>query len=139
MVTPRQKVRHCLSGQPAKFTDEQIEKYAEEFLEWLDDENNYWMNKWCLDNYINPDYMYQWAKSNEKFRSVYEYGKLRQEQRIVSGGMEKKYDTKMACMVLTNRHKWVMKQEQNLIITENPVQELLKKVTNKSKKLVKDE
>lgn len=126
-------------GRPTKYTAEQIEKFAEELLGWLDNPTNVWFKDFCLDKGLNPDLMSIWASENEKFSGAYQIAKLRQESRLINGGLMNVYNGSIVKFVLANAHGWVDKQETKVSgDSANPLMFLLQKADGGSKELVNE-
>jgi hypothetical protein len=124
-------------GRPRRYSQSDIERYADEFKEWLKEPSHIWFKDFCLDNDIDPDYLSEWASENEKFRGVYNIAKHRQESRLVNGGLLSTYSGSIVKLVLSNVHGWADKQETKLSgDAANPMAFLLQKVDGSSRELV---
>ena len=127
-------------GRPPKYSTEDIERFADEFLQWMKNPQNFWIKDFCLERDIDPDYMADWAKQNEKFSGAYKIAKGFQESRIFKGSMMSAYNGGMAKFALMNCHGWSEKQDTKLSGDPvNPLACLLKEVNGTSKDLVNDE
>lgn len=127
-------------GRPCRYSKEDIERYADEFKEWLNDPSHVWFKDFCLDNDIDPDLMPEWAKENEKFNGVYRFAKHRQESRLVNGGLLSTYNGSIVKLVLANAHGWTDKSEAKISgDAVNPLAFLLQSVDGKSKDLVNED
>ena len=56
-----------LNGTPIVYTDEIIENYADELLDWVQDEKNYILLGFCNERMIIADNLAIWADCNPKF------------------------------------------------------------------------
>jgi exopolysaccharide biosynthesis protein len=127
-------------GRPHRDSLEDIDKYADEFLNWLNNENNIWFKDFCLNQNIDPDYLSEWAERSERFRGVYKLAKHRQESRLINGGLFNKMSGNIVKLVLSNAHGWSDKQETKVSgDKENPLAFLLDMADGKSKELCEDE
>lgn len=119
-------------GRPMKFTIEQIEAFAEEFLDWLDHEDNFWIKDFTLEKNINPDCMSEWCELSEKFRGAYNIGKRKQESKTYKGGLIGKFNSNIVKLALTNHHGWVEKTENKISgDKENPLACIIEKISSK--------
>ena len=87
-------------GQPPKYTKEDIDRYADEFKEWWKNPENVWYKDFCLERDIDPDYMSEWAKINEKFKGALKISKPKQESRIINGSLKNKYNSAISKLIL---------------------------------------
>jgi hypothetical protein len=85
-------------GQPPKYNTAEIERFADLFEIWLQDENNYWFKDFFISHKVNCNYIAEWAKSNQRFRSVYLRAKEIQESRVFKGSMSKTYCNRMSTL-----------------------------------------
>jgi hypothetical protein len=127
-------------GRPCRYSIEDIEKFADEFKNWLNNPTHVWFKDFCLDKDIDPDLMAEWAKENEKFNGVYKLAKHRQESRLINGGLLNMYNSSIVKLVLSNAHGWTDKQETKVSgNTANPLALILQNINGKTKELVHDE
>src|SRR5258708_16567895 len=103
-------------GRHPNYTKEDIEKYAENFNNWLKVPTNVWFKDFCLDNDLDPDLLSEWANQNERFRGVYKIAKHRQESRLVNGGLLSIYNGGIVKLVLANAHGWTDKSQQSITV-----------------------
>lgn len=125
-------------GRPEIYTNEVIEKMAEELLEWIKKPDNIFFDDFCLDQDINPDYMSVWAQKNKRFLGAYEVAKKKEANKIKKGALTKDYDGGFAKFLLINNHGMAEKTESK-ISSDNPLAVFLQQADGKSKKLVNDE
>lgn len=127
-------------GRPSPYTTEMIEKFADEFKEWLKNDKNVWFKDFALDNDFHPDYLYEWANKNDKFRSVYKLAKERQQSRLINGGLTSGFNSNIVKFTLNVHHGWIEKKETvHTNNPDNPVPEWIMKTEGTSKDLVNDE
>lgn len=126
-------------GRPRKYSTTDIERYANDLLLWIKDDSNFWLKDFCLEREIDPDFMAEWAKENEKFSGAYKLAKAYQESRIFKGAMLEAYNITMSKFALINNHGWADKQETRLSgDAANPLAFLLQKADGETKDLVDD-
>jgi hypothetical protein len=94
-------------GRPPRFTDEQIEIYADELIEWLKNPNNYWFKAFCLEKMIHPKYMTEWANKNVRFKEAYNLAETIQEFRLLNGGLKTGFNCGLVKFCLNVKHGWV--------------------------------
>lgn len=126
-------------GRPRKYSTDDIERFAKDLILWAKNESNFWLKDFCLEREIDPDFMAEWAKENEKFSGAYKLAKAYQESRIFKGAMLETYNTAMSKFALVNNHGWADKQETRLSgDAANPLSFLLQSADGLSKDLVND-
>ncbi len=101
----------ALGGRKPKYTEEQINEFAFDFMLWWDEQENVWFRDFCLERRIDPDLISEWAKKNEIWCEVYKFAKDMQESRLVNGGLKKKYAEGIVKSTLANCHGWKSNQE----------------------------
>jgi len=128
------------AGRPKKYTPEVIERFADELLIWIKNEGNFWVKDFCLERGIDPDYMSEWARENERFAGAYKTAKAFQESRIFKGSMLSAFNPTMSKFALINNHGWADKTETKVSgDAVNPLTFLLQKADGESKDLVNEE
>lgn len=126
-------------GRPGRYSSQDIERFADELLLWLNNPLNVWFKDFCLEKDINPDLMAEWANDSEKFGGAYKLAKHRQESRLINGGLMNTYNGSIVKFVLGNAHGWVDKQETKISgDAVNPLAFILKNVDGTTKELVND-
>lgn len=80
-------------GRPRIWTDEIIEKEAEELLEWLKKPGNFYFDDFCIEKGYPTEYLPQWANRNDKFRKAYKMARTVQKRTIAKNAMFKKFDS----------------------------------------------
>jgi hypothetical protein len=127
-------------GRPPKYSQEAIETFAEELKVWISNPTNYWLKDFCLEKMIDPTYMIDWARENDRFRQAYNLAKAYQESRMFRGGMTDKFNSGMTKFGLINNHGWADKTETKLSgDANNPLAFILDNVGGLTKDLVDDE
>jgi hypothetical protein len=126
-------------GRPPKFTDSDIDKFADELMIWIKNEENYWLKDFCLEKGMHSNYMAEWAKSNQKFGCAYNTCKEIQESRMFKGAMVEKFNAGMAKFALMNNHAWADKQESKISgDATNPLSFIYSAIDGKTKDLIDD-
>ncbi len=127
-------------GRPKQWTVQEIEKMADEFLDWLEKPNSVWFKDFCLQRGLNPDLLSEWAKKNVRFAGVYKMAKHHQEAKMLKGGLLNQFNSSLVKLVLTNHHGWIEKSETKVSgDVVNPLSAILTVIDGTSKKLVEDE
>lgn len=126
-------------GRPRKYSTEDIERFADELLVWIKSESNFWIKDFALERMIDPKYLSEWAKENEKFREAWSLAKAYQESRIFKGAMTENFNTGMSKFALVNNHGWADKTETKVSgDATNPLAFLMQKTDGNSKDLVNE-
>lgn len=127
-------------GRPRKYSTEDIERFADEFATWLKDPSHIWFKDFALEKDIDPDFLSEWAKENDKFNGIYKIARHRQESRLVNGGLMNAFNGTIVKLVLANAHGWKTDKGETKISGDeaNPLAFLLQQVDGKSKDLVED-
>lgn len=124
-------------GRPRRYSQEDVEQYAEELVVWMKDDSHFWFKDFCLERDIDPDLMAEWAKENGKFSGAYKLAKGLQESRIFKGAMMDTFNSAMSKFALMNCHGWSDKTETKLSgDAVNPLAFILKDIDGKTKDLV---
>lgn len=124
-------------GRPRRYSIEDIERYADELVEWMKDESRFWFKDFCLERGIDPDCIAEWAKDNKRFNGAYRLAKGLQESRIFKGSMLNSFNCGMAKFALMNCHDWKDKQETKLSgDSVNPLAFILQRIDGQSKDLI---
>lgn len=110
-------------GRPRRYSEEDIERYADEFKTWLN---------------IDPDLMAEWAAENKKFSGVLKLARYRQESRLINGGLMNVYNGSIVKLVLSNAHGWKTEKSEARLSgdAQNPLACILNAVDGATKKLV---
>ena len=100
-------------GRPPIYTDEIVEAYGEELVEWLrSDPERYWLKDFCIEKRFPSENLSYWSGRNEAFSKSLKMAKDIQESRLVKFGMEKK--SNMPIFALKNVAVWRDIQEVDL-------------------------
>lgn len=127
-----------LAGRPKKYTEDFINKQADDLLEWLKNSENIFFEDFLLDQNINPNRMSEWALVNERFLGAYEIAKHRQLSRLKKGAVLKEFDSGFTKFLMINNHGYSDKTETK--ISGDPIDPLTFVLGSipSSKELVKD-
>jgi len=115
------------SGRKPKWTDDRIAQAAQDLLNWLEDPEHIWSKDWAIENHIPPEYLSRWSAKSTVFRQAVELAEMRQESRLVNGGLTKKFNARIVALVLESRHKWSSRQSVT-VEREDPRQMLNEKL-----------
>lgn len=127
-------------GRPRRYSAKDIEKFADELVDWMKNDSRFWFKDFCLERDIDPDLMKEWALENEKFNGAYKLAKGLQESRIFKGSMTELYNPGMSRFALMNCHGWADKQESKISgDAVNPLSFILKEVDGATKELVNEQ
>jgi hypothetical protein len=127
-------------GRPRRYSTDDIEKKADELVEWMKNDSRFWFKDFCLERNIDPDLMAEWARENEKFNGAYKLAKGLQESRIFKGAMTETFNSGMSKFALMNCHGWSDKQETKFSgDAVNPLAFILQNIDGHTKELVNEQ
>ena len=89
-------------GRPKKYDDEFISKELEALVEWMKDDNNFWLKDFSIERGYPYAYLSVWANENESFSNSLKKAHDIQETKLVKGGLSGKFNNAMAIFVLKN-------------------------------------
>jgi len=125
-------------GRPREWTDERIEVEAEAFWDWLHLSNSFWFEQFAIERGYPDKYIVEFAKKNDKFRSVYEYAQSWQKSRLIMGGLASKLNSSIVKLVLGNTIGWSDRQQVSGDGV-NPLAFILQNIDGGSKELVNEQ
>ena len=100
------------------YTDSEIECFADELLEWMEQEpKNLWFKDFCVEKRINGQRISEWAKRNEYFAWMLSFCKDIQESRMFKAGTSKTVNPAMFIIGLKNNHGWKDYNETSIVGT----------------------
>lgn len=125
-------------GRPRKYSLQDIERFADEFMEWLKDSSHIWIKDFTLEKQIDPDLMSEWAVESEKFNGVLKFAKKKQESLLCNGALTKTFSEGFTKFVLVNHHEgWKEKSETTLLgDAANPLSFIINSTDGKTKDLI---
>lgn len=127
-------------GRKPLHSTEDIERFADELLIWIQDESKFWIKDFFLEKNMDPDFIHIFAEKNEKFAGARKIAKSMQESRIFKGSMKDTFNASMSKFALTVNHGWVDKVEQKISgDTTNPLHFLIETVDGNTKDLVNEQ
>jgi hypothetical protein len=128
-----------LAGRPKKYTEEFINKQADDLLEWMKIEGNIYFEKFLLDQSISPQRMTEWASVNKRFSEAYRIALLYQEYKLKDGATKKNYSEGFTKFMLINNHGYAEKTEAKISgDADNPLGFLLYTAEGKTQDLVEN-
>ena len=75
----------------SRYSQEDIERFADELILWQRDPTHIWFKDFCLEKDFHRNSLGKWARKNEKFKEVYEKAKAKQNSNLVMKILEKKF------------------------------------------------
>jgi hypothetical protein len=127
-------------GRPVKYTKEVIEKYADEFEIWLEDDNNFWFKDFAIKHKFDAKLLQVWAKDNHRFSEVLQQAKQKQESKLFKSALINTFNPGIVKFALNVHHSWIEKKETvHTNNPNNPVPEWIMNTEGTSKDLVSDE
>lgn len=122
-------------GRPVEWTEERIANEAALFNTWLNDEKNYYFNKFALDRGYTSAMLNQLADKSPIFAKTLHRARELQEQRIATNSLDRTFDGNFAKFVLANRHGWKEKTEISGDAA-NPLSFILGNIDGKTKDII---
>ena len=126
-----------VGGRPLEWDEKKIDKVAVELEKWFQDPENYYFEGFLNQLGIYPEYFTRFCERSKRFREAYARAKGIQEQRIVSGSMNRTYDGNFAKFVLANKAGWKEKTEVSGD-SKNPLHFVLSAIDGHTKDIVVD-
>jgi len=99
------------AGRKKIYTDEFIEKLADDLEKWIKNGKFLWFERFAIQNDLNPDCMKDFSLINERFNRVYEQAKAYQRVILYEGGLLKKFQYNMCQLILGNSYGIFDKKE----------------------------
>jgi len=104
-----------MAGRPRRWTDEDIEQLAVDLVHWMkEDPDRVWFKSWAIERGIPPEYLSRWAARNEVFRQAMALSEAWQEERVFTGALYGKYNSRIAALCLETKHHWSKTQNINV-------------------------
>lgn len=123
---------------PSKYTKEVINKYSDELLDWIEKPDNFWLGKFASDVVgANRRQLLRFAEKNEKFRLALKKAKQIQENKLVLGGLLRKFHPTIVIFALKNVAEWRDKTEIDYGISD--LAQLLKSIQDAKRPWVNPE
>lgn len=102
------------NGRPKKYTDELIEQYADDLIDWFSQPANFWLKDFAIAKGFSWDSFKEVGTKNEKFILALKKARDMQESKLVKMGFSKKFNPAMAIFALKNVAGWRDKTETDL-------------------------
>jgi len=93
-------------GRPVKYTPEVIANHGKGLLKFMQNNNNWWLKDYCIENDFPSQLLSEWDKVNENFSEAYKKAKDIQESRLAHMGMNKDNNVAFVIFTLRNVAKW---------------------------------
>lgn len=111
-------VKCNLAGRPRTYDDAFIEKEAELFLKWIDEnEHAIFLKEFAFERGYSPTKLQIFADRNEQFRIALAIAHEWQEMKLSKGGLTRDYAEGFTKFVLARNHGW--NDTKNINITSN--------------------
>lgn len=98
-------------GRPEKYTNEVLEKLAEELIAWTKKPTSIWFEAFAIERGIPSDSMAYFAEKNEKFAEAYHFAKQWQKLKLIEGGLMNKLNARITTLLLAHGHNIREQQE----------------------------
>lgn len=129
-------------GRPHAYSDEFIEKEADEFEKWIEEKGNIFLERFTLSRKYHSRRFEEWIQQNRSDRLTRLYQILKDKQRLAlfENGLTGKFKFPMCQLVLGNGHGIYLKTEQQVSgSANNPLHFILQNDDGKSKDLVSED
>lgn len=120
---------------PKIYTTEFIEREADLLDEWITKDDHLFFKEFAIQRGYAAKHMIDWSRENERFGESYARAKDWQELKLMSGGLNRKFDAQFTKFTMQNVCKWSDKQT---VVHENNTQAIDPAANNTSKDLVND-
>lgn len=97
-----------------KYTEEYIERLADEMLEWFKKKENIWLKDFSISKMFSQQRISEFAKKNEYFSEIYNICKEMQESKLFKLGLSKNVNAALPIIALKSNCGWTDRQEINL-------------------------
>lgn len=124
-----------IKGRPREWTEKEIEVVGIALDRWFEDPENYYFDKFLNETKLTAEHFADFEKRSPSFAETLSRARKTQEQRIVTGSMNRKYDGNFAKFVLANRAGWREKTEVSGDQV-NPLNFVLSAIDGKTKDII---
>jgi hypothetical protein len=89
-----------------EFSEKEIEKLADEMLEWITNQEdevknmNFWLNDFAVQKMLTPSQLNSFSFSNKYFEHIYHISKLIQESKLLKMALYKEVNSTPAVFIL---------------------------------------
>lgn len=98
-------------GRPIVWTDEAIDREADALLDYMNQDENLFVEKFALSRGYHPQRFGEWNKIHDRFASIYARCKKIQEIKLVERGLFGIHKEQMSKFVLVNHHNYLDKSQ----------------------------
>jgi len=123
------------AGKKKKWTDDELEKMADEFENWWNNPYNVWFEDFALEKKIHPQRLSEWATQNDRFAEAMSHADAMQKSRLINGGLKKVFHHPMCALILHNKHD-IKTQPMILNGNNETIDDYIKQGDGQSKDLV---
>jgi len=126
-------------GRPKKYTDEFIEKEAEELEKWIKKPKSIWFGDFAFERGYDDNRMAEFAEMNERFSGALREARCWQKNLLTKGALTNKLNPGFTKFVMANTCGWTEKTESKISgDISNPLNFIINNVDGTSKDLVKE-
>lgn len=119
-------------GRPIEWTDSEIAKETEALHKWIADPKNYFFTSFLNERNLDPKQVQRFCEYDPEFCQAFERAKQIQEQRLVEGALNRKFDPGFTKFVLQNKSGWKEKSEVSGD-ANNPLAVIMAKIADNAK------
>jgi len=121
---------------PTKFTDEELDSFADDLLQWMKDDDNIFFKYFAIDKGCHPEEISHWSARSAKFHQALYIAKAIQEKKLIMGSLRGKLKEGSSIWMLCTNHDFVhptkMAQASVVVMNED---EFVERFMNKKRGL----
>lgn len=127
-------------GRPKIYDDKFLSELAKKLDEWVEaDQNNIFIERFCLANNIPSRKITDFKKTSERFSEAYDKLLDKQKVAMFEGGLRRKFAHPMCALILSYNHGVYQKTEQKISgDVANPLAFVVEEVDGITKDLVNE-
>lgn len=103
MAAPKgnQYAKGCkTNGRPKIWDDDAISEMATRLRQFIADDKGIYLNSFCVQEKIDPDYLSEWAKTNDDFSGALREAKVWQENKFIHKSLTREWDGNFAKYIM---------------------------------------
>lgn len=100
------KEKMAVIGRPLKYTEKEIHKLADEFLDFMKEANNFWFKDFAIKKGFSAGLLSELALKNSYFSEALKKCREIQEAKIFKSAFTGKTNATMGIFALKNCHEW---------------------------------
>ncbi len=101
-------------GRPKIYTEEYLNNEADALIEWLKDEDNIFIEDFCLKRDHHESRIDEFVDDNERFAVAYNKLKMKQRTALFKGSLTRQFAHPMCALILSHGHKIYQRTDQKV-------------------------